>query len=279
MVIRKPAVAGQFYPGSEKKLKELLERMDRGEPAGKKISLSGRQILGAVVPHAGYMYSGRHALHFFRLLAASGQPFDTAVIINPNHHGYGPEIALDVNDAWETPLGVVAVDTELAELLSFSWASPAHDSEHSGEVMVPFLQHFFRREFRILPVTLSRQTHENARKIAEGLRSAAGKLNRKIVVIASSDFSHFLSPEEGRAMDELVLREILALKPQGVEEQVHRHEISVCGYGPIMTLMEYALISGHHPKAEVLSRGHSGEVVPSREVVDYLTILFTCASD
>ena len=274
MNIRMPAVAGQFYPATGKKLREYFEEIPEKRSGSKVFPVEGKQIIGGVVPHAGYVYSGFHAARFFELLGSSGQDFDTAVVINPNHTGRGPEIALDPNDAWETPLGQVMLDRELTDLLPFPQSPEAHDREHSGEVMLPFLQYFIRHSFRILPVTMGVQSTGNAKKIAIEIYKHARDLGRKIVIIASSDFSHFLSPELGHRMDEYVLNEILALNTEGVATQVNTHDVSVCGFGPIMTLMEYSILTCGNPKIELLSRGHSGEVIPSRSVVDYITLLF-----
>ncbi len=274
MDIRMPAVAGQFYPATASRIEETFRGFLRREKERIDISLASGEILGGIVPHAGYVYSGHHAVHFFEILARSGQKVDTVVIVNPNHSGYGPDIALDTHDAWRTPMGEVMLDREMMQLLPFPSVSVAHDFEHSGEVMVPFLQFFLKRAFKIVPVSMGRQSPMNARSIATSIHEAARKLDRKIIVIASSDFSHFLTPEAGSTLDGLVLDHILKLDPEGVADQVKVHNITVCGFGPIMTLIEYSQLSGPDPKVKVLSSGHSGEVTPTENVVDYITILF-----
>jgi AmmeMemoRadiSam system protein B len=273
MEIRMPAVAGQFYPASAKKIRETIETLLRTQEGKIDRTMISRHMLGGIVPHAGYIFSGGYAVHFFEILRASKQHFDTIVIVNPNHTGYGPVVALDENEAWETPLGQVPLDTEMMDMLPFPRSSMAHLYEHSGEVMLPFLQYFLDQPFRILPVTFGHPTPEHAGEIASSVFRAAGSLERKILFIASSDFSHFLSPEEGKERDELVVREILAMNTAGVARQVHTHGLTVCGYGPIMALMEYARMADKNPQIAILSRGHSGEVVPSESVVDYITFL------
>ena len=274
MRTRYPVVAGSFYPSSPQKLREVIENCLEKE--SNKIATPPKNgiLLGGVVPHAGYMYSGYHAVHFFETVRRSGQHFDTAVIINPNHTAFGPAIALDDNEEWETPLGKIPIDLELAGLLSFERSGQDHKQEHSGEVMVPFLQYFLPEGLKILPVVMSRQTLENARKIAREIFQMASRLKRSILFIASSDFCHFLSPQTGHDLDELVIREILAFNAEGVENQVHRFNISVCGFGPIMALIEYSRLKSISPVAKVLRRGNSGEIQPSQSVVDYVTILF-----
>ena len=141
--------------------------------------------------------------------------------------------------------------------------------------MLPFLQYFLDYEFKIAPITLSSQTYKNARFLAERLKEAAMLLDRRLLFIASSDFSHFLSPEEGREQDAFVLENIITLDSQLIEKVIHKKKISVCGYGPIMTLIEYSKLVSSNPKVDILKIGHSGEIIPSHEVVDYVSILFS----
>jgi MEMO1 family protein len=274
MKVRKPYVAGKFYPDSGEALRQQIEALLREEYTDIRSDHGIQKIIGAVVPHAGYMFSGRHAVHFFAMLKRAADAFDTFVIVNPNHTGFGPEIAVEANDAWQTPLGQVAIDREFSDLLDFPASDEAHRYEHSGEVMLPFLQFFLDYPFSIVPVTITRQNPANAVMIAEAVIRANAALKRNICMIASSDFCHYVDPEKGKELDQLVVDEILRFNIDGVYRKVRDKKISMCGYGPVMALMEYALRSADKPVAEVLSRGHSGEVYPSPEVVDYITILF-----
>ncbi|MEZ5197372.1 MAG: AmmeMemoRadiSam system protein B [Bacteroidales bacterium] len=265
MRTRRPAVAGRFYPSTSKEIEIQLSQILQKEKPFIKKELGSHKIIGAVVPHAGYMFSAYQALHFFEILRNSDQLFDTFVIINPNHTGYGAEISLDENDFWETPLGKVELDREFYDLLDFSESGQAHKYEHSGEVMLPLLQFSLKYRFKILPITLSNQNPENAEFIARELIKANEKLHRKLCIIASSDFSHFVSPEEGQKLDKFVIDEVLDLNSVGVNREVLDKNISVCGYGPIMTLIEYTKKNSKNPKTQVLKIGHSGEVIPSEE--------------
>ncbi|HAF28741.1 MAG TPA: AmmeMemoRadiSam system protein B [Bacteroidales bacterium] len=275
MKIRESAVAGRFYPASKEALIGQLDSIMKKELPNINLELIKNQIIGGVVPHAGYMFSAYQAVHFFEILKQSKQKFDTIVIVNPNHTGLGHEIAFDSSDYWETPLGQVPLDVEFGESLGIDISDIEQKHEHSGEVMLPFLQYFLDYNYQIAPITLSSQTFKNAKFLAERLHKSAKLLNRKIVLIASSDFSHFLSPEAGREKDAYVLENIITLDSQAIEKVVHKKNISVCGYGPIMTLIEYAKLVGTNPKAEILKIGHSGEIIPSSEVVNYVSILFS----
>ncbi|RLD56421.1 MAG: AmmeMemoRadiSam system protein B [Bacteroidetes bacterium] len=275
MKIRKPAVAGRFYPGTKKEIIKQLNEIMKQEQDKIDYPLGNANIIGGIVPHAGYMFSAYQAVHFYEILKQSEQKFDTFIIINPNHTGYGEGISIDSHDEWETPLGDVEVDTEFRSLTNFTVSSEAHQFEHSGEVQVPMLQHFLSNKFQILPITMSVQDIENARTIAKTIFTVNKQLGKNICILASSDFSHFMKPEEGRKLDRLVINEILGLNALGVQKEVKGKNISVCGFGPIMTLIEYSKLVSGTPKAIELKVGNSGEIIPSNEVVGYASMIFT----
>lgn len=274
MNVREPVVAGSFYPGSAKEIHLLLDRILDSEKENIDYSFADKDIIGCVVPHAGYVYSAYEALHFFEIIRQAPEPVDTFIIINPNHTGYGQAMEADAHDAWRTPLGMVDLDREFIAELDLPSATIAQSQEHSAEIMLPLLQKSLEYPFRIVPVSMLRQNPDNAMELAHKLRSAGEKLNRRIMVIASSDFSHFESVEEGKSKDDLVLAQIKAGNSRNLYEIVIKNRISVCGYGPIMALMEYAGLVSEDPRSVILARGHSGKTRPSASVVDYITILF-----
>jgi len=272
--IREAAVAGRFYPNNKTELKRLIEKIYRTEKNKINLSLADETIFGAVVPHAGYMFSAYQAVHFFDILHNQNTKFDTFVIINPNHTGYGEAIALESHQYWQTPFGEVETDREFISDLSFPISDIAHKNEHSGEVMLPLLQHFLDYDFKIVPITLSEQNIKNAKLIAARVHEVSQKQGKKVCMIASSDFSHFLNPEKGKRLDQLVLDKIEQRDLSGLQQTVQENKISVCGFGPIMCLMEYSRLQNEQYKSKILARGHSGEIVPSDKVVDYISILF-----
>ena len=274
MKIRPAAVAGKFYPGNGMEISKQLESILKKESGMIRTELSEHRIRGAVVPHAGYMFSAYQAVHFFEILRLSKEKFDTFVIVNPNHTGYGPELALEENEYWETPLGKVEIDRVLHGFLNIPESSEAHLHEHSGEVILPMLQHFIDYPFKILPITMFRQSPENAIKIASSIYEANTHLKKRICFIASSDFSHFVEPEEGKRLDAFVINKILDYNTTGVFKEVHEKHISVCGFGPIMALMEFHKLISENPKNTLLKMGNSGDVMKSGEVVDYVSMLF-----
>lgn len=272
--IRKAAVAGMFYPDNYDELRILLSEFeDKYNAASIKVPETNN-IIGGIVPHAGYIYSGYHAMHFFKAIKMNEQKFDTVVILNPNHSGIGPYVALDENDMWETPFGRLQIDTKFYNKLNLPFDANAHNSEHSGEVMLPMLQYFFGDSIKIAPVSVNDQSFNTAKRLAEKLHKAVKETKRNIIIIASSDFSHFVSPEAGYKLDEMVCEKILDFDANGIYDVIMKNNISVCGYGPIMALIEYSKSINSNIKIKVLSRGHSGEVSQSDSVVDYVTVLF-----
>ncbi|MBN1251647.1 MAG: AmmeMemoRadiSam system protein B [Bacteroidales bacterium] len=271
--IRNAVVAGRFYPKSQIEIENLLSKIYEKEKSKINLQFADKEIFGAVVPHAGYMFSAYQAIHFFDILKHKNQKYETFIIINPNHTGFGAKIALDSHKFWQTPFGNAELDSEFMNELGFEVSPVAHENEHSGEVMLPFLQYFLDYKFKIVPITLSEQCVKNSKIIAERIKQVSEKLNRKIMVIASSDFTHFKSPKTGYKLDDLVLEQIENQDVDKLEQVVRTNKISVCGFGPIMALMEYSKLKGNY-KSEILARGHSGQVIPSNEVVDYISILF-----
>ena len=273
-MIRKASYAGRFYPDSGEAIFQLLEEVEKRGKYSPPAQVSGR-VIGAVLPHAGHIYSGYQTLPFFEHLSVNRITPDTFIILNPNHSGRGPGIALDPHESWNNPVGRVALDIQLAEALPYPNDPEAQRNEHSAEVIIPFIQYFYRdQKVKILPVCMKDQTSLSAIKLAADLHHAVEVTGRNAVVIASSDFSHFLTPEEGHRQDQLVLDKIKKRDVKAVEQTVVKNNISICGYGPIMTLMAYAGMIDNNYRSTLLARGHSGEIAPSRDVVDYISILF-----
>ncbi len=272
--VRKAYVAGKFYPSSAPEITGLIHDLRKHEKSSIDYSLSGKNIIGAVLPHAGHIFSGYHVIHFFEILSAGINQIETFVIVHPIHRGGEPDFAADGNDAWKTPLGETAVDREFIDEMGIECSEKLHQWEHSAEVMLPFIQEYAGYNVRIVPVGMGWQHPDASRKVAGAILRAEKATKRKICVIASSDFSHYLDPETGREKDQIILDHILNMEPLEIYSAVRKNDISVCGYGPIMTLMFYAGSKYPGAKSIVLSRGHSGEIYPSENVVDYISILF-----
>jgi AmmeMemoRadiSam system protein B len=268
--MRAPAVAGKFYPSREDETLDMIGRLfesSLGEIPD--LNVEGkRRIRGAVVPHAGYVYSGPVAAHAYAAMAKDGFP-ETFVIIGPNHHALGAPVAVSTED-FLTPLGPMRIDRDIAESLNGIIVNDplSHRYEHSIEVQIPFIQ-FFSEEARIVPIVMAAQVFETAREVADELRKAIR--GRDVIIIASSDFSHYIPASEAKKQDEAVIHKILSMDAEGVYDTVIRRDVSMCGYGPVMVSM---LASGAS-HAELLRYGTSGDVTPMRDVVGYASLILT----
>jgi AmmeMemoRadiSam system protein B len=263
-------VAGKFYPGTGKQVRQELERLFDSYVGGAPgLNPNGpRDIVGLVVPHAGYTYSGPVAAHAYAALARDGFP-ETFVILGPNHNAFGSPVAMTDED-FETLLGRVAIDQEIVDRLGRLVADDplAHRYEHSIEVQLPFIQ-FFSDKAKFVPVAMAAQDYETAKEVAEELAKACE--GKDVVFIASTDFSHYVPAAEAKKQDQAVIDRILAMDAEGVYDTVIRKDVSMCGYGPVMVAM-LASGGGH---AKLLNYATSGDVVPMTEVVGYAAIAIT----
>ena len=284
--IRNAAVAGQFYPGNEKSLKQQIEECfldKRGIGMLPSIKKIGNNLKGLVVPHAGFVYSGAIASHAYARLAEQGFA-DTFIILGPNHTGIGSGVSVMTEGAWKTPFGTVSIDSSLAQTIStgiIDRDASAHTYEHSIEVQLPFLQYIARgRKFDFVPVCMIMQDYETVQDVGDILTKASQKSKKNIVLIASSDFSHAgfnyqSTPPKGMRVDNyaekqdaLAIEKILSLDPKGLIQTVEEHTITMCGYGPVAAMLFAAKKLGA-TKAELLKYGTSYEVHPGSSCVGY----------
>lgn len=228
-----------------------------------KVGSGPRKVLGGLAPHAGYVYSGMIAAHLYARIAEDGLP-KTFIVIGPNHTGMGSGLAVSYDD-FETPLGVVKNDRELAKALRRDLVDedPAsHRREHSIEVQLPFLQ-FLSKDVKFVPICMGFQDYDTAMSLGKTIRDATK--DKDVVVIASTDMSHYVLKEVARKKDSMALDAVKAMNPKSLYEVVQDEDISMCGYGPVMAMM--AASAGG--KATVLKYATSGDVHPMREVVGY----------
>ena len=251
--MRYPAVAGGFYERSRDALvRQIKECYTHPLGPGRvpEIRKGERRLVGLVVPHAGYMYSGPVAAHSYAALAADGWP-RSFVILGPNHHGQGAPLALTKHD-WQTPLGSATVDVDLHAALSKPPLEEdilAHRDEHSIEVQLPFLQSL-HEAVSFVPICMAFQEYEVAAEVGELVADAVK--GRDAVLIASSDFTHVGSqylqlpprgmsaPEFAKEQDSKAIEMILALDAKRFAAKVAQAEISMCGYGPVAAMLTAA---------------------------------------
>ncbi|MEM1874179.1 MAG: AmmeMemoRadiSam system protein B [Candidatus Hadarchaeales archaeon] len=275
--MRHPAVAGQFYAGSQKALIKQIEdcylhRLGPGKlPSLKK---EKRKIVGLVSPHAGYMYSGPIAAHGFFRLASEGTP-ESFVIIGPNHTGMGSGVSIVTSGEWETPLGRIGIDEKLASRIAkesdiIDVDEEAHIYEHSIEVQLPFIQHIFGSQIKFVPICMMFQDERTSLEVGEAIAKACS--GSDVVVIASTDFTHYESQESAVRKDRMAIERILKLDARGLLKCVEENNITMCGSGPVAAMLIACEKMGAK-NAELLKYATSGDVAGwMAEVVGYASI-------
>ena len=263
--MRQPAVAGQFYPLRPENLEKELKRCFEG------LEIRERDVIGAVCPHAGYVYSGKVAAHAYATLPEA----DTYVLLGPNHTGYGSPVSVS-RDTWKTPMGTVEVDVELVDRFLGSIVDVdelGHKYEHSIEVQLPFLQYRFDGDFKILPICMGMQDEETAVEIGNIIANLVSESRKRVVFIASSDFTHYQPAKLAKETDNEVIDSILNLDVPGMYDRLYRRNASICGYGPIAAMLTSSKkLGGNH--ATLLNYSNSGDVSGDlNAVVGYAAII------
>jgi AmmeMemoRadiSam system protein B/AmmeMemoRadiSam system protein A len=268
--IRKPAVAGQFYPSSAQELRKILASLTD-------IRAEKEAAVGLLLPHAGYIYSGRVAGATVSRLKFK----DTFIIIGPSHTGLGKPFSTMTEGTWQTPLGNVAIDAELAGKIAVTSKyveddSRAHEDEHSIEVQLPFLQ-FFKPDIRIVPITLTPAPAEIYKEIGKDIARALKALGRDAVIIASGDMTHYEPQETANEKDNLAIEAILALDEDELTERYQTYGITMCAHGPVVCLIAAAKELGV-AGAELVKYETSGDTTCDYSaVVGYAGIIFKAA--
>ncbi len=281
--VRFPAVAGSFYSNNKSDLIRQIEfcfKSKIGPGTVPEVNKDGeRKIIGVISPHAGYMYSGPVAAHGFSALANDGKP-ETFIIIGPNHTGYGSGVSIMIDGIWRTPLGDVEVDSEVGRLIIggsniIDIDDEAHIYEHSIEVQIPFLQYIYGNGFKIVPIVMMLQGLRESIEIGKVLGDICK--NKNIVIIASSDFTHYESYWTARRKDEEAIKMILELNQDAFYNIINTLSISICGPGPIMALITAVKTVGSS-KSMLLKYANSGDVTGDySSVVGYASItMYKC---
>ncbi len=278
---REPAVAGSFYPDNPDQLRRDIHSFLENVP---KESSPGRPLV-LIEPHAGYVYSGQVAAYGYKLI--ENMEIRTVAVISPSHMESFPFVSIFDGDSYETPLGRIEVDRELAEVI----ASAAPDSiklserghilpgsarqEHALEVQLPFLQHVLHN-FSIVPIVMGDQSWDYCAALGDAL---APHLKRHdFLVVVSSDLSHFHGYDSANTMDGLFCRLMSSMKPRDLYDSVRKHECEACGTGPVIA----SLIAGLHAGADectILHAANSGDITGDRgSVVGYASAVIRRAA-
>jgi len=281
-IIRAPAVAGAFYPADPKELAdEIGKYLGQVQPTE-----APGQLVAIIVPHAGYVYSAPVAAYAYRQL--EGKQFDTVAVIAPSHHVPFEGIALSSADAWSTPLGQVPVDRAGCEALLKSDAKAAineaaHAPEHAVEVQLPFLQTVLSgrgaKGFKLLPVLMMDFSDQNCQAAAKAL--ADYSRGKSVLLVASSDMSHYPSYDDAAKVDAQTLKAIQTMDAEQVAattEKLMRSGVPnlvtcLCGEGPVRTVLMAAKLLGAD-KIQVLRYANSGDVTDGTrdQVVGYCAV-------
>jgi len=269
--IRKPAVAGQFYSKQKETLEREVAVFLENSPQIEIV----KRIYGLVAPHAGYLYSGGVAARAYRQII--DQEFEIIVVISPSHRIYFEEISIYDGAAYSTPLGKIEVDQDLAQRLAGAYpgivrSDLGHDvDEHALEVQLPFLQHVLG-DFRLLPVVMGNQDLKNVNLLAQALAESLS--NRKALIVASSDLSHFYSYDRAMVLDKVVIEHVGQFDDESLARDINAGVCEMCGGGPVLSAMKACRLLGA-TKSKVLLYRNSGDVTGDRnQVVGYLSAMF-----
>jgi hypothetical protein len=268
--IRRSVIAGTWYPGNPKILRADIENYLHNVPDEK---IEGN-IAGLIVPHAGYMYSGQVAAYAYKII--KGEPFDAIVVIGPSHRTIFHGISLYNRGGYETPLGVIPVDVAfandiMAQSEMISHIPGAHAQEHSIEIQLPFLQ-VSLGAFRFVPVIMGEQDLQTCKALAESIVKGVG--NRRVLIVGSSDLSHFHAYEKAVKLDSLVLKHIEKMDDKGLIKDLESNVCEACGGGPAAVAMMVSEKLGAK-KVKILKYANSGDVTGDRRsVVGYASVVF-----
>ena len=251
-MIRNPWVSGQFYPSSPSSLKRQIEGFIDKEA-------EKEDVIGLISPHAGYVYSGPVAGAVMSKIKFK----DTFVILGPNHTGSGKPFSIMTKGVWRTPLGEVKINSKLGKRILTSSGHleedyKAHLYEHSIEVQIPFLQ-YFKRDIEIVPILLSHSAGDTYKEIGKGIARAIKDLNEEVIIIASSDMTHYEPQESAQMKDAQAIEAILDLNEDELLKRIEELSISMCGYGPAVSLISSSKELGAKG-AELVRYQTSGDV-------------------
>ena len=249
---RAPSVAGQFYYGTAPKLaQQVSEYTD--------ISAKKEKVVGAVCPHAGLMYSGSVAGAVYSAIEFP----ETFILLGPNHTGLGTPISIMESGEWEIPTGTFKIDEKISHRIAMNVPlvtkdAKAHMFEHSLEVQLPFIAHF-SQQVKIVPIAILSATVEDCKTLGEGIAKAVKTAGYPVVLIASSDMSHYVPESVAKQKDKKAIDRILSLDPEGLFNTVVQERKSMCGYLPVTALL-FAAKSLGAQSARLVKYATSAEV-------------------
>jgi MEMO1 family protein len=265
--IRKSIIAGNWYPGRPETLRSQIRGFLEAVPT--RSDLSG-DLMAVIVPHAGYIYSGGVAAYAYKLV--SGKSFNQVVIIAPSHRYPFSGASIDQKAGYETPLGIIPVDRSLAQAIFdqspvFRYVPGGHDQEHALEIQLPFLQETLK-DFSIVPIIQGSQDLSTCEEMARALAQALQ--GKKVLLVASTDLSHFHPYDQAKILDQKILDRVAAFDEKGLMKDLNQDQVEACGGGPVVTVMRTAKLL-MADQVHVLKYANSGDVTGDRSgVVGYM---------
>jgi AmmeMemoRadiSam system protein B/AmmeMemoRadiSam system protein A len=266
--------AGTWYPGTEKELSLMINNFLREA----RTKVRG-EIFGLVSPHAGYVYSGPVAAFAYKTV--QGKEFDDVIVIGPSHQYGFYGASVDMMAGRQTPLGVVDFDSELAQKIiehhkSITYEPAAHAAEHSVEIQMPFLQTVLKK-FKAIEIIMGTQDYKSCEILSQAIIEAAK--GKQILIVASSDLSHYHSQKEAEELDQLVVESVAKFDPALLYNRFKTDSCEACGAGPIITTMLIARALGA-TKSKALYYATSGDITGDRtQVVGYMAAAFFVAKE
>jgi len=263
--IRKPVCSESWYDSRKDALSQQLDQFLE-QAQGQRVPHEG--IVALIAPHAGYVYSGLVAAHAYRLV--QGQDYETVIIIGTSHRYAFRGCSIYPRGGYETPLGVAEIDEELAakiaKLTGFKYHAKAHSEEHSVEMQVPFIQKTLPKA-KIVPIVMGSPSDKTISSLAQAFADSFG--DRKVLIVASTDLSHFFSKQKANRVDSETTALIQDLDTDEIIKKMARNENIMCGGGPVSSVLLFAKNSGN-PHVEILKyldSSHAGG--PESRVVGY----------
>lgn len=266
---RKFQFAGSWYPDDIKEARKYLIPT----PQDKK-----KDVIGCICPHAGWIYSGKVASSVYSII----KPADVYILLGPNHTGYGENISVYPEGFWETPFGKIEVEKQIVDLIirNSEFAkkdTKAHIREHSLEIQLPFLQLITEKTFKIVPITVKVEDYEMCKDLGNAIgisiKEFTKTTNKKVIIIASTDMTHYEPQSYAYKLDTLAVEEILKLSAKGLFNTVLSYGISMCGvYSTVSSIIAMKLLGAK--KAELIKYQTSGDVTGEYDsVVGYAGII------
>jgi hypothetical protein len=270
--VREPAVSGMFYPDSPTKLRKDIEIYLRNAV----VPDLEDNIIGIISPHAGYMYSGQVAAYGFRMIEK--RPYDTVILIGPSHRAYFDGVALWDRGSFETPLGRIDIDEDIArDIVNVGGIikpnMDTHRGEHSLEVQLPFLQSVLD-DFKIIPLIMGIQTSSACRELVQTISKILRDSKKKFLIVGSTDLSHYYPYADAKKLDDVIVGRLDTFNIPGIIEDIETGKTEACGAGPIIaTMMLSEKLGADHGR--VLKYANSGDVSGDKSgVVGYVSAVF-----